>query len=115
VAKSKKIFYNYAQETINVAEEFKKTSLYPNMTVDELAEALKLGKMKPEQVPLNYVVRDGIRVVENTKTVVAYERSGISPEKWGWQLADSDSIIRLDKNLANNKLPPTGIDHIRFR
>jgi hypothetical protein len=69
-------------------------------------------------VPINYVERNGIRVVENTRSVVTMERSGISPDLWEWRNVidrkDWKALDRIDTNLTNNKLPPTGIGFLKF-
>ena len=73
--------YNYAQRSINVAEKFGDEGKFSGKTIDELANDLRSGKILSKDVPLSYVKRDGIMVVENTRSTVALERSGISPDK----------------------------------
>ncbi|MDR2220540.1 MAG: hemagglutinin repeat-containing protein [Methylobacillus sp.] len=125
---------NFAQSTIRADEVFSKEGVdiysklagYPINTVDDLVSALNSGVIKPSQIPVDYVVTaDGTRLILNTRTSVALDRAGIP--KTDWYGRDQTGVRVLDelgkptgetfddlaqKQLKNNKLPPTGTPNI---
>lgn len=54
----------------------------PIKTVSDLTDALKLGVIKPSQVPLNYVLIDGQKVIANTRTSTALINADIPKSQW---------------------------------
>jgi hypothetical protein len=81
---------NFAQPKINKAQTFspegqaKYTALAgrPIKTVDDLAAALKDGAIQPSQLPIDYVVEGGAKVILNTRTSAALQRAGIPRSQW---------------------------------
>ena len=54
----------------------------PIKTVDDLTQALKNGLIKPSQLPIDYVVIDGQKVIANTRTTTALTNAGIPKSQW---------------------------------
>jgi filamentous hemagglutinin len=54
----------------------------PIKTVSDLTDALKQGVVNPSQVPLDYVVIDGQKVVSNTRSSTALTNAGIPKNQW---------------------------------
>lgn len=54
----------------------------PINTVEDLTNALKEGVIKPSQVPLDYVIIDGQKVISNTRTSTALSNAGIPKTEW---------------------------------
>jgi RHS repeat-associated protein len=54
----------------------------PINTVDDLANAIKDKVINPDDLVINYVMRDGERVILNTRTSAALNRAGIPMNKW---------------------------------
>jgi filamentous hemagglutinin len=84
----------------------------PIVTVQDLTDALNQGVIKPSQLPINYVVIDGEKVIANTRTTSALENAGIPKDQWygvnkTGQVAYSDPItgkpVTFD-DLVNNQL-----------
>ena len=75
-------------------------------TIDDLAGAIQKGNISVASVEVNFVVRDGVRVVANTRTAVALQRAGIKRSKWNW--VDRTGVgrweKRVDKALERSKL-----------
>ena len=118
---------NFAQPKIRANEVFsaegakKYSDLagYPINTVDDLANAIKSGKINPSQIPVDYVVTaDGTKLILNTRTSVALDRAGIPKTDWygtnqtGVQVPKMNSGVTFDQlaldQLKNNNLPSTG-------
>ena len=57
-------------------------------------------------IAVNYVVRDGTRIVANTRTSVALQRAGIDPSDWNW--VDRTGVARwktrVDDALKRSRL-----------
>ena len=66
-------------------------------TIDDLAGALRQGSVSASDIPVNYVVRDGTRVVANTRTSVALQRAGIDPSDWNW--VDRSGVSRWERRV----------------
>jgi len=54
----------------------------PIKTVNDLTDALKQGVVKPSQVPLDYVVIDGQKVISNTRSSTALINADIPKSQW---------------------------------
>jgi len=54
----------------------------PIQTVNDLADALKQGVVKPSQVPLDYVVIDGQKITANTRSSTALINAEIPKTQW---------------------------------
>jgi len=127
---------NFAQSTIRASETFsaegaaKYSQLAgrPINTVDDLAAAINSGAIKPNQIPVDYVVTaDGTKLILNTRTSVALDRAGIPKTEWyganqtGVPVpnpTNSSSLVGKTfddlaaTQLKNNKLPATGTPSI---
>ena len=51
-------------------------------TVDQLARAIKEGRIDYRQLPVDYIVRDGYTLILNTRTSAALMKAGIPMHKW---------------------------------
>jgi hypothetical protein len=71
-------------ETFGDASEARYTQLAgrPIRTVNDLAAALKDGAIQPGQVPVNYVVLDGRKVMLKALNWAALVRAGVSESDW---------------------------------
>jgi len=92
----------------------------PIRTVDDLADALKAGTIKPNQLPIDYVDMNGTRLILNTRTSTALEQAGIPRSQWfgrnqtGVEAYPGKTFNDLAADqLKNNKLPPTGADKLK--
>lgn len=92
----------------------------PIKTVDDLAEALKTGVVKPEQLPIDYVDINGTRLILNTRTSTALEQASIPRSHWfgrnqtGVEAYPGKTFDDLAADqLKNNKLPPSGAEQLK--
>lgn len=92
----------------------------PIKTVDDLADALKLGTIKPSLLTVDYVNMNGTSLILNARTSTALEQAGIPRSQWFGrnQTGVEDYPGKTFNDLAadqlkNNKLPPTGAEILR--
>ncbi|MCL2823881.1 MAG: RHS repeat-associated core domain-containing protein, partial [Polyangiaceae bacterium] len=81
-------------------------------TVEEVAEALRTGAMKPSELPINYVVRGGNQLILNTRSAHALQRAGIPRSKWTAYNRTGDQLYEglLTGQLRRNRLTDSGIE-----
>ncbi|WP_238994516.1 DUF637 domain-containing protein [Pseudomonas haemolytica] len=100
-ARTTKAFSEMGQEI------YTKAAGRPIETVGDLTEALKQGTIRPNQVPLDYVVIDGRKVISNTRTSTALIDAGIPKSQWhgidktGLKAFDNTTFDDLVKNQLN--------------
>ena len=111
---------NYVQKTYSNTfspEGIKKYSSLagePINTIDDLANVISTGKIKVEDLPIEYIVRDGNTLILNTRTSQALTQAGIPRGQWvsidrtGIQLFEE----LLDGQLSRNKLTSKGISTV---
>jgi hypothetical protein len=78
----------------------------PIRTIDDLAQSLRAGAIRPQDVPVNYVVRNGRALIHNTRTATALERAGIPRSQWSFvdQTNNLKFRLLLRKQLMRNGL-----------
>lgn len=70
----------YAQKTFNPM--FSKGGTFAGQSVDDVAAALRSGSMKPSDVPIDYIIRDGRPLILNTRSSQALEAAGVPRSQW---------------------------------
>ncbi|HHV09437.1 MAG TPA: InlB B-repeat-containing protein [Clostridiales bacterium] len=112
---------NFAQKTYRSIFSDEGRKLYSNLagkpinTVDDLADALKNGIIKPSDVPIDYITRDGNILILNTRSSMALTQAGIPRSQWyaidktGFTMYED----MLTGQLTRNKLSSLGIPTVR--
>jgi hypothetical protein len=95
---------NFAQK--DYSPWFDRKGKFAGWTVDGVADALRSGTLKPADVAVNYVNRDGNRLIVNTRSATALEKAGIPRSQWNAidSTGDSEWERRLDNQLRKNDL-----------
>jgi RHS repeat-associated protein len=116
---------NYSQSKINRAETFsergqeiyKKLAGEPIHTVDDLANAIKSGKVNQKDIIVDYVIRDGQPLIHNTRTSQALERAGIPRSEWNARNMTGNVVVenRVTGQLDRSGLPPSGTTQLKRR
>ncbi|WES32020.1 hypothetical protein [Varunaivibrio sulfuroxidans] len=103
----------YAPKTYSLM--FDARSPFAGMSVEDVSSALRSGSIKPSDVPINYIVRDGNTLILNTRSSQALKAAKISPPKWRViNRTGSDKYeIMLSNQLRRNKLTSEGVDTVR--
>ena len=117
---------NFAQPKINKARTFspegqEKYSVLagrPIKTVEDLVAAIQDGKIKPSQLPIDYVIIDGQKVILNTRTSAALEGADVPRSQWhgvdqtGVPVPGGSGGTTFDDlakdQIRRNRLPTTG-------
>jgi RHS repeat-associated protein len=99
---------NYAQTTFS--QTFSDGGAFAGKTVDEVAAALRSGDLKPADVPIQYVVKDGNTLILNTPSAQALEQAGIPRSQWNSVNVTGDAAAeaRLSGQLQRNNLTSAG-------
>jgi len=98
---------------------FSQTTLSPNFSVDglfqgatreEVVEGLRNGTISPSEIPVDFVERDGIKVVNNNRSASVLRQAGIPEDQWDLvnQTGNEEVEKSVDQKLQRNKLPETG-------
>ncbi|EOC3061408.1 VENN motif pre-toxin domain-containing protein [Cronobacter dublinensis] len=120
---------NFAQSKIRANETFSAEGVakysqmagQPVNTVDDLANAIRSGLIKPSQLSVDYVEMNGTRLILNTRTSVALDRAGIPKSDWYGTNQTNVKVPGMDGKTYNdlaadqliiNKLPETGSSDI---
>ncbi len=100
---------NFAQRTYSPM--FSKGGKFSNRRVRDVAADLKSGKMTVEDVPIDYIVRDGHVLILNTRSAHALIRAGIpiSQRKINDVSGDPNAQKRLNRQLKRSGLGNKGI------
>ncbi len=112
---------NYAQKTYSSTfspEGIKKYSDLtgePINTVDDLVNAINNGKISVNDLPIEYIVRDGTTLILNTRTAQALKQAGIPRNQWMAVDRTGNQLFEqlLDGQLSRNKLTSEGISTVR--
>jgi hypothetical protein len=112
---------NYAQTTYRNTFSIDGAGIYTNLagkpinTIDDLAIAIKNNVVKVEDIPVEYIVRDGKTLILNTRTSQALEKAEIPRSQWKAvdKTGDIEAEIRLNTQLQRNNLDSDGVSTVR--
>jgi hypothetical protein len=113
---------NYAQKTYGSKFSAEGQKIYtalagkPINTVDDLANALKNGTIKPSDVPIDYIIRDGNTLILNTRSSQALTQAGIPRSQWNAINQTGNALFEemLTNQLSRNGLTSTGTPIVRM-
>jgi hypothetical protein len=87
----------------------------PIKTVDDLAAAIKAGKVDPSTIPVNVIVRDGNTLILNTRTTAALEQAGVPRSSFNVIDRTGDKFFEglLTDQLERNSLTSAGVRTVK--
>ena len=99
--------YNFSDEGIDI---YSKKVGERIENIDDLVSAIQNNKISPEQIPVEYIMKEGRPLILNTRTGNALTKAGIPRRKWHWvdKTCDIEAQNRLLKQLARNNLTYRG-------
>ena len=100
----------FSQTTANYS--FSEEGPFAGETIASKAAALRQGRISPEDIPINYVERGGITLVENNRSTGVVISAGTPRGQWNLEPADVAAIKRIDNHLLNNNLGETGTSQL---
>lgn len=107
---------NYAQKTYRESFSHEGAAKYSEMAgrainnIDDLSLAIQDGTLNPSQIKIDYVIRDGNKLIMNTRTAQALTRAGISRSAWSGVNRTGQALYEglLSGQLARNGLTSVG-------
>jgi RHS repeat-associated protein len=103
---------NFAQTTYRTsfskrgAVELSKIVGAPIKALDDLVAAIKNGTVRPDAIPVHYIIRNGKPLILNTRTSVALEKAGIPRSEWKAVNVTGDQMF---EGLLNDQLKRNGL------
>ncbi|MFN7222329.1 MAG: RHS repeat-associated core domain-containing protein [Burkholderiales bacterium] len=99
----------FAQKDFSNA--FSRGGLFAGRTIDDVAASLRSGAMKPADVPIEYIVRDGNTLILNTRSAQALQQAGIPRSAWNAidMTGNAAAQARLTNQLQGNGLTSQGV------
>ncbi|AVK84465.1 hypothetical protein C3943_13235 [Lysinibacillus sp. B2A1] len=113
---------NFAQKTYNPNKFSDEGIKYyssiagrPIKNVDDLVDALRNGEIKPSQVPIDYIEREGNTLILNTRSSIALTQAGIPRNQWNAVNRTGNEMYEqmLTDQLVRNKLTSSGTPTVR--
>ena len=113
---------NFAQKTYNPNKFSDEGIKYysslagrPIKNVDDLVDALRNGDIKPSQVPIDYIEREGNTLILNTRSSIALTQAGIPRNQWNAVNRTGNEMYEqmLTDQLVRNKLTSSGTPTVR--
>ncbi|QHI73451.1 hypothetical protein [Aminipila terrae] len=112
---------NFAQKTFSNTfspegiKKYSELAGQPIKTIDDLAAALKSGKVSPSNLPVEYIVRDGNTLILNTRTSQALIQAGIPRSQWSTINQTGNEFFEdlLTGQLSRNGLTSAGTPTVR--
>ena len=101
---------NFSQKTYSEVFSIAREARFAGQTIDDVAGALQSGQLRPVDVPIQYIVRDGNTLILNTRSAQALERAGIPRSQWNAVNLTGDvrAEERLTRQLQRNGLTIQG-------
>ena len=104
---------NFAQKIFG--KNFSSAGQFAGQSVDDVAGSLRSGSLKPSDLPIDYITRNGNTLILNTRSSQALTQASISRSQWSGinRTGNAAFEARLTGQLRRNKLTETGISTVR--
>jgi hypothetical protein len=105
---------NYAQRS--ASWRFSKDGRFRGQTIGQVSRDLGLGRLTPEDVPIDVIVRGDRTLILNTRSATALERGRIPRTKWRTldRTGQPGYEARLSRQLKKNGLGNDGISSVEL-
>ena len=89
---------------------------FAGRSISQVASDLRLGAMSAADVPVEFIVRDGNRLIVNTRSALALRQAGIPEPLWNLinQTGVPEVEASISKRLFKNELGNSGTDVLRI-
>ena len=84
---------------------------FKGQSIGDVAKGLRSGRISPDQLPIEYVVRNGERVALNNRSLTAFRRAGMEPTR----LIDRTGIAEYENLLTSHLRGSLPSDVIQIR
>ena len=79
--------------------------------MSDVANGLRSGKISPDQLPIEFITRNGQQIALNNRSLTALKRAGLEPSK----LIDRTGVQRFEQLLDAHLRSGSPSDFIRIR
>ncbi len=106
----------FSQTSASSAFQVTNASPFSGKTIGSLANELRTGDLVPRNVPVQFITRDGVDLIVNTRSSLALRRANIPTDKWNLidVTGNSRAQSRMTQRLLNNNLTNQGTEVIRI-
>jgi hypothetical protein len=89
---------------------------FAGRSVLNVADDLRSGSLAVQDVPVGYVTRNGINLIDNHHSSIALQEAGVPMNQWNLVNRSGMSFFEnsVTNKLANNGLTNTGTNTLRF-
>jgi len=84
---------------------------FAGMSIGEVAAGLRTGRISPDQLPIECIVRHGERIALNNRSLLALRRAGLAPRR----LIDRTGVPQFEKLLDQHLAERQPSDCVRVR
>lgn len=104
----------FTQKT--ASPNFSQEGSFAGKTIGEVSNSLRSGALKTSDVPVEYIMRDGNKLLLNTRSSLALKRAGIPESNWVMVNKTGDSFLEqmLTQRLMKNGLTNAGTETLRI-
>jgi RHS repeat-associated protein len=101
---------------ITASSSFSAEGTLAGETIGSVAAKLRTGKISPVAVPVQYIVRGGVRLIVNTRSALALLRGAVPEAAWEFVevTGNPEAEAALTNRLANNGLTNEGTEVLRI-
>lgn len=110
----KEIVSSYTQKTIS--PYFSEGGTFAGKSLSEVINGVKSGSIPVSNLPINYIERNGVRLIDNNRSAYVLKEAGISEAKWNWQVANKSTTevtSRIFQKLEKNGLTTAGTKTVK--
>lgn len=104
----------FTQKT--ASPNFSQEGSFAGKTIGEVSNSLRSGAIKTSDVSVEYIMRDGNKLLLNTRSSLSLKRAGIPEANWTMVNRTGDSFLEsmLTQRLMKNGLTNAGTDTLRI-
>jgi hypothetical protein len=99
-----------------VSPRFSTEGAFAGRRISDIVNVLRSGVLTAEQIPVEFLLRNGQRLIVNTRSALALRRAGIPESQW--RLIDRTGVPEVEalitERLWRNQLDTTGTDVLRI-
>ena len=110
--------YGFAQKTVSstFSNDAQTPGFLRGRQLNDVVSDLQGGKISASQIEVNYVIRDGVMVINNNRSAVVLQRAGIDISKWNLINRTGQDFYEnsVSNQLLNNNLPSAGSKSIKY-
>lgn len=113
---AEKLPLRFTQETASFYFSDDIDALFKGETIASLAQKLRENEIAPPGVPVRYIVRNGVRLIVDTRSSLALLRANIPESQWLLQDVSGNPDVEVDitRRLIDNGLPNEGTEYVRI-